>query len=71
MMSATADTGNNGLEAFVVDGFRHDSCSRRPVTSHIARFAGHLAHHASTHVFELIGEFDFTSYSHAVFRDGW
>jgi len=63
-------TGNDSLETFVVDGFSHDSCGGGTVTSHVAGLAGHFPHHASTHVFELVREFDFTGNSDTVLGDG-
>ena len=65
-----ADPGDDGFEAFVVNGFGHDGRGGRAVAGHVGGFAGDFADHAGAHVFELVGEFDFAGHGHAVFGDG-
>ena len=61
-----ADSGDDGLETFVVDGFGHDRRGRGAVTGDVGRLAGDFLDHPSTHVLELVTQLDLSSHRDAV-----
>ena len=62
---------NNRFETFVEDRFGHYRCSRRTVTSHIARFACDFSNHSGAHVFVDVFQVDFLRNGDTVLRNGW
>jgi hypothetical protein len=65
-----ADAGDDGLEAFVVDGLSHDRRGGGAVTGDVRGLRSDFADHAGAHVLELVSEFDFAGDGDAVLRDG-
>ena len=50
--------GSHHFDAFRVDGPSQDGCRRRPVASHVRRFAGHFFDHLGTHILEPVFKLD-------------
>ena len=64
------DAGDDGLEAFVEDGFGQHGGGGGAVAGDVARLAGDFADHAGAHVFVDVFEFDFLGDGDAVLGDG-
>ncbi len=60
--------GGNALHAFANDGLCENRGSRGAVTCNVVRLGSDFAEHLSTHVLELVFQFDFLGNSHTIFR---
>ena len=64
------DAGDDGLEAFVEDGFGEDGGGGGAVAGDVAGLAGDFADHAGAHVFIDVFQVDFLGDGDAVLGDG-
>ena len=64
------DAGDDGLEAFVEDGFGQDGGGGGAVAGDVAGLAGDFADHLGAHVFVHVFQLDFLGDGDAVLGDG-
>src|SRR6516165_307784 len=64
------DAGDDGAEAFVIDGLGQDGGGGGAVAGHVAGLAGDILDHLGAHVLVLVFEGDFLGHGDAVLGDG-